>query len=935
MSNANLVLDLPLDTADLPLGGTAHSIKVIDDTTFGPCFQFDGSTSWIEFPDTMALQLAAYTVELWIQPQGTPDSSAFKGIIGKPGRNYNIWLTNTQSIHHRFHAGNNTNTGIPNTPDHSIVWNQWTHVAITNDGTTARTYINGVERASGPVSGTLIADAHPLYLGRTLDTQVDSSGFFQGLMTRVRLYSRALTVDEIWSDMGADLHVPPGELRFGASHPLAFSLRDENGEGVLYALGTPGSLALELTNTSRADLALVVPTITTASASNYHFALRFRPGTLDHSKLGQIKLTYASGGDWDFAAVTDVDNFDSVYFLCKTPQSIPALQRFVFKLKPVAVDASGGSRGTNVELLYANLTSAGRPLRGQRLNHLSVLDQYSDGIQELDQLRVDALPPLEIRIAQGWETLLDTLSETTLQLRISPSPWYKNTSFAPKLSTVSVLTLSALDDPNLSRVSAEGLTEPLWFEKLDASGSDLLAEIHTHRLWDFSTDITFSVTVKNTNALPRVMRLRLECKNVVWGSDNSLYPDFYVWLPIRIGPFAVDSSGKLNVGQSSLIVQGTAAPQLILNHTGASGVPSLALSQDGAVKSQIVYDTTDKQLKIKAGTNENALVVRDYDGHVGIGTKLPSAALTVTSSGFAHLLLDHTGTKGQATILLAQDETQHTAIFYDWKRSQFTIGDPNAYLSPNPAFVIQDGGNVGIGTTSPAVTLAVGDSDTGIKHIGENILSIHTGNQSRVYAGSDGNVGIGTTAPREKLDVNGRIFDTTGPVMPVGSVLPYAGATPPDEGWVLCDGSIYDGQDRPYADLYAVIATTYGVVTTAEAGTKKKPFRVPNLCGRVPVGVSSDTSSQHDFDLGKSGGERAVTLRKYNIPVYNKSQNIEGVFPGRGEDLTFGYVDEVGPAPEPIEMPQGTVSRLVITPNYNLPHNNLQPYLALNYIIKL
>jgi microcystin-dependent protein len=100
----------------------------------------------------------------------------------------------------------------------------------------------------------------------------------------------------------------------------------------------------------------------------------------------------------------------------------------------------------------------------------------------------------------------------------------------------------------------------------------------------------------------------------------------------------------------------------------------------------------------------------------------------------------------------------------------------------------------------------------------------------------DGNIGIGTETPTEKLQVdgnvkaNGRFMDKTGVVMPVGTILPFAGMTPPP-GWLLCDGAAYSttGDQK---DLYAVITTLYGT----DGSTK---FRVPDLRGTFTVGAGA------------------------------------------------------------------------------------------------
>lgn len=63
---------------------------------------------------------------------------------------------------------------------------------------------------------------------------------------------------------------------------------------------------------------------------------------------------------------------------------------------------------------------------------------------------------------------------------------------------------------------------------------------------------------------------------------------------------------------------------------------------------------------------------------------------------------------------------------------------------------------------------------------------------------------------------------------PVGSLMPYAGTTPPD-GWLICDGS--EISRTTYARLFSVIGTTYG------AGDGNSSFNIPN--GKVPLGMTA------------------------------------------------------------------------------------------------
>jgi microcystin-dependent protein len=134
-------------------------------------------------------------------------------------------------------------------------------------------------------------------------------------------------------------------------------------------------------------------------------------------------------------------------------------------------------------------------------------------------------------------------------------------------------------------------------------------------------------------------------------------------------------------------------------------------------------------------------------------------------------------------------------------------------------------------------------------------LTIESG--SNLYVTS-GNVGIGTTEPSSALDVKGgRIQDITGFVAPVGTLVMYGSTTAP-AGWVLCDGTSYL-RAGTYADLFAVISTTYG----AADGTH---FNVPNMRGRVPVCYTTGNTS---FDaMGETGGEQTHTLITAEMPAH-------------------------------------------------------------------
>lgn len=89
---------------------------------------------------------------------------------------------------------------------------------------------------------------------------------------------------------------------------------------------------------------------------------------------------------------------------------------------------------------------------------------------------------------------------------------------------------------------------------------------------------------------------------------------------------------------------------------------------------------------------------------------------------------------------------------------------------------------------------------------------------------------------------------------PAGIVLPYAGSTAP-EGYLMCDGSAVSR--GTYAALFAAIGTTYGV------GDGSTTFNIPDLTGRVVIGVSGTHA------LGTTGGEASHALLETELPVHH------------------------------------------------------------------
>ena len=162
-------------------------------------------------------------------------------------------------------------------------------------------------------------------------------------------------------------------------------------------------------------------------------------------------------------------------------------------------------------------------------------------------------------------------------------------------------------------------------------------------------------------------------------------------------------------------------------------------------------------------------------------------------------------------------------------------------------------------------------------------------------------------------DVTGAV---SGDTLPIGAIVPFGSDTIP-ENWLLCNGQAISRTE--YVDLFNNIGTTFGI------GDGFTTFNLPNLSGKVTVGKNESDS---DFsELGKTGGEKEHTLTVDEIPSNKHSlhTNINATGFGTNNSLVrgIGGTNEWKDNEYYIESTGGDKA-----------HNNLQPYIVSNFIIK-
>ena len=147
--------------------------------------------------------------------------------------------------------------------------------------------------------------------------------------------------------------------------------------------------------------------------------------------------------------------------------------------------------------------------------------------------------------------------------------------------------------------------------------------------------------------------------------------------------------------------------------------------------------------------------------------------------------------------------------------------------------------------------------------------------------------------------------------------------------WAMCNGQTLSISQNQA--LFALLGTTYG-------GNGTSTFALPNLQSRVPISFGSHIGQ--GYALGEAAGEEQVTVTINEMPSHNHvfmgaSSNGNAVFPQTGSVLAAA-VKGTNPG-DPFYAPQASLQPLntgsLTMTGGNLPHPNLQPYLALNWCI--
>ncbi|EJN14836.1 microcystin-dependent protein [Bradyrhizobium sp. YR681] len=172
------------------------------------------------------------------------------------------------------------------------------------------------------------------------------------------------------------------------------------------------------------------------------------------------------------------------------------------------------------------------------------------------------------------------------------------------------------------------------------------------------------------------------------------------------------------------------------------------------------------------------------------------------------------------------------------------------------------------------------------------------------------------------------------PYQPVlGQIMPFAGAVIP-RGWALCNGALLAIQQN--SALFSLLGTYYG-------GNGTTTFALPDLRGRAILGSSGGGGS---YPVGMVSGTNSVTLITSQLPAHNHLVQVSATAgAGRGNvppnNNVFGTNSLPANNPTMIFAVPGAgdtplaVGTNLVNEGRGQAHNNLQPYLAISYLIAM
>jgi microcystin-dependent protein len=201
-----------------------------------------------------------------------------------------------------------------------------------------------------------------------------------------------------------------------------------------------------------------------------------------------------------------------------------------------------------------------------------------------------------------------------------------------------------------------------------------------------------------------------------------------------------------------------------------------------------------------------------------------------------------------------------------------------------------------------------------------------------------GNLDISGDLRARSYYATGNYYLNNYVLIPAGTIIQSAAINEPD-GWFDCNGRTLLVAE--YAYLFSAIGYTYSVGVYRGADVNNNfvadlSFNIPDMRGRVGVGYGDgDGAALTPRNLGAFGGAETHTLTVGEMPAHSHTSNATGGISGGLIKVTGSNTmnASINDGNEP-DLYASTVALAIDPSGSDLPHNNMQPYVVLRYLIK-
>ena len=185
-----------VDLSQNALHGFTKGAEWVQGGVSGKAFRFNGLSSFLQIPysDSFNIQ-KGLTLEAWIKREKRTNDweaviSRYSWGHTKGFRSYELMISSWDTASFHISANGLENTEVVVESKKLVLFNEWTHIAGSWDGTTMRLFVNGEEQGSKPFVGPIFPVDREITIGAS---NLGEGQFFSGMIDEVRISNKART----------------------------------------------------------------------------------------------------------------------------------------------------------------------------------------------------------------------------------------------------------------------------------------------------------------------------------------------------------------------------------------------------------------------------------------------------------------------------------------------------------------------------------------------------------------------------------------------------------------------------------------------------------------------------------------------------------------------------------------------------------------------